>query len=205
MKRILLIGSVALLALGIACQSGKKDPAGDVDDVDVVDVVDEETPAVMVDHSEALDDEGFSMNAFPPMLPNTAEHDDAWLNDDCLLCHETGVSGAPIVKHHGMSEWLLKARCRSCHIVADPDAGPLTNLAGDELVTFNADAFPPTLPVDEDHRGAWLRDDCLACHQYGMRGAPKVRHTGMSPILLQARCRSCHVPGASSSLTDVPE
>jgi hypothetical protein len=58
----------------------------------------------------------FAENAFPPLIPASRSHQDAWLNDTCLLCHETGNRGAPIVKHKGMPALLLKAKCRSCHV-----------------------------------------------------------------------------------------
>ena len=148
--------------------------------------------------------EGFALNAFPPMLPGSDHHAGAWTRTDCMLCHEEGVLGAPIVRHRGMTRLLLQSNCRTCHVAADPDAGPLTNLAGEEVQVFLANAFPPTLPVDESHAAAWLRTDCLQCHQWGSAQAPKVRHHGMSKLLLKANCRSCHVPGANSALTDVP-
>lgn len=164
-------------------------------------------PAVVIAAAAPLadDEEGFALNAFPPMLPDTDAHTGAWMRDDCLLCHQEGLKGAPFVTHRDMSRLLLQANCRTCHVAADPDAGPLTNLAGEELMEFSVDAFPPTLPVDDDHSQGWLRSDCLQCHKWGLNGAQKVRHTGMSPLLLQANCRSCHVPGTSSEFADVPD
>ena len=123
----------------------------------------------------------FHPNAFPPTIPPLEFHEEAWENDNCLLCHAKGAMGAPIVRHRGMSPRLLQASCRTCHVPAPP---------GD----FAPNAFPPTLPADDDHAGAWSRDDCLDCHESGLFGAPRVRHRGMSPRLLQARCRTCHVP-----------
>jgi|GEM_PF-1353114 len=145
--------------------------------------------------ADSLDEEGFAGNAFPPMLPKTEHHENAWLRDDCLLCHEQGLTGAPVVQHRGMSALLAEANCRTCHVAADPSAGPLTNMAGEEVIEFLVDAFPPALPVDNSHSNAWLRKDCLSCHLYGVQGASQVRHHGMSELLLEANCRSCHVPG----------
>ncbi len=232
MKRILWLSAICLPAVVMACQAeGDKkvevsvneagEPAAPemvIDDVTVgytddtsrsakrvEDIVID--PAVMIDGAalSTNDDEGFAMNAFPPMLPETEHHMDAWLRNDCLVCHEEGVVGAPVVRHRGMSRMLLKANCRTCHVFPDADAGPLTNLAGEEIQVFEANAFPPTLPVDDSHSQAWMRKDCLMCHQWGAEGAPKVRHYGMSTLLLEANCRSCHLPGANSAVTDVPQ
>lgn len=155
---------------------------------------------LLVDGPDArgLDDEGFASDAFPPMLPMDEHHAEAWLRDDCLMCHEEGVLGAPPIRHRGMSPVLKTASCRSCHVAADPDAGPLTDMLGNERIQFAPDAFPPTLPSDENHAGAWLRTDCLQCHEGGILGAPKVRHEGMSRWLLEASCRTCHIPGSAS-------
>lgn len=34
---------------------------------------------------------------------------------NCLMCHETGAKGAPLVVHKDMPMMLLKAKCRTCH------------------------------------------------------------------------------------------
>ena len=96
-------------------------------------------------------------------------------------------------------EPVKQAKCRSCHVAADPDAAPLTNLVGEEKAEFRADAFPPTMPMNEAHADAWMRDDCLLCHKWGVGGAPKVRHAGMSEALLLAKCRSCHLPSGNAN------
>ena len=64
---------------------------------------------------ESVTDE-FDADAFPPMIPASGSHRDTWNRDDCLLCHETGNSSAPIVVHEGMPEILFEAKCRSCHV-----------------------------------------------------------------------------------------
>ena len=130
----------------------------------------------------------FASNAFPPTLPYDDSHSNAWQRDDCILCHEAGIRGAPLVQHTGMSAGLLDARCRTCHVASGPPE------PGE--VTFARRAFPPTLPADDSHSGAWLRDDCLLCHETGVSSAPLVRHQGMSDLLLAGRCRTCHVPVA---------
>jgi len=65
--------------------------------------------------------------------------------------------------------------------------------AGTDAQPFASYAFPPVMPDTERHQRAWFRDDCLRCHETGVESAPQVKHAGMSPILLLAKCRSCHV------------
>jgi len=145
------------------------------------------TPAPETAHSDVE----FASFAFPPTLPRDDYHVNAWLRKDCIMCHETGIAGAPVVHHRGMSSALLGAQCRTCHVVAGaPSPGE---------VTFLRRAFPPTLPMDVSHENSWLRDDCLKCHEAGLDGAPQVRHQGMAELLLEARCRSCHVPSGPTS------
>jgi hypothetical protein len=150
--------------------------------------------AVVIPQEDLMDHEDFLVNAFPPMLPGSEMHEGAWLRDDCILCHETGVAGAPLIRHRGLPELLRQAKCRSCHVAPDPDAGELTDLLGNVVAQFEVDAFPPTLPSDESHSDPWMRQDCLLCHKWGVGLAPKVRHNGMSELLLQAKCRTCHLP-----------
>ncbi len=64
----------------------------------------------------AAEDSPFASWAFPPMLPNNKNHSKAWGKRDCLMCHESGVRGAPEVKHKGMPRLTLKAKCRTCHV-----------------------------------------------------------------------------------------
>ena len=60
----------------------------------------------------------FNQDAFPPMLPNSSAHLDSWTQKDCLLCHEDGIKGAPVVKHQSqhLPRLLLKVKCRTCHV-----------------------------------------------------------------------------------------
>ncbi len=211
MKRILPTGLALSLAAFTACQTQTEkpiDPAqggvmgesaevgstapGAQDSVELAQVLDDEEPL-------ALDDESFLTNAFPPMLPVNEAHAGSWLREDCILCHETGVAGAPILVHRGMPKLLKQAKCRTCHVPPDADASPLTNMKGEGVSLFNADAFPPVLPMDESHANAWMREDCLLCHEWGVAGAPKVRHSGMTELLLQAKCRTCHLPSGNAN------
>ena len=77
-----------------------------------------ETRSKSVDESAA----GFAVNAFPPTLPDDDDHRRSWTQDDCLLCHKNGINEAPVVKHEGMPELLLTAKCRSCHVTVDESA-----------------------------------------------------------------------------------
>ena len=132
----------------------------------------------------------FLPNAFPPVIPDTDWHQDAWLRDDCLRCHETGVGEAPQIVHEGMAPILLKAKCRSCHVFIEGTPAPPQE---EKASQFDANAFPPMIPASGSHRTAWVKDDCLLCHESGNSGAPVVVHEGMPGLLLQAKCRSCHV------------
>ncbi|MDF1837747.1 MAG: hypothetical protein P1V35_07765 [Planctomycetota bacterium] len=146
----------------------------------------------------------FASNAFPPTMPENSSHANAWLKDDCLSCHGDGINGAPRLAHRGMPQLLKQARCRTCHIPRN-EALATAEGAGLEQLLFARNAFPPTLPNDKNHVGAWLRDDCLRCHQGGIGGAPRVLHQGMPDLLLEARCRSCHVSSAASGVMDYPD
>ncbi|MAE67847.1 MAG: hypothetical protein CMJ18_26635 [Phycisphaeraceae bacterium] len=162
-----------------------------------------DTPARAV--PAAKSDGKFDANAFPPTLPDTEWHQDAWIRHDCMRCHETGVGEAPTVVHRGMPPILLVAKCRTCHVIA-PGSKPrgAKRAAQPNKGLFNANAFPPMIPASGSHRRTWRRDDCLLCHEDGLRGAPIVRHKGMPGILLKSKCRSCHVQVRSIE-ADVPE
>ncbi|MCA8978013.1 MAG: hypothetical protein KDC98_25025 [Planctomycetes bacterium] len=129
-------------------------------------------------------------HAFPPTIPDTKWHQDAWLQDGCLRCHETGVEGAVRVRHVDMPPILLTAKCRTCHVFI-PGSKP--RLREPAASPFDDNAFPPMIPASVSHGAAWWKDDCLLCHEGGLRGAPIVRHEGMPTRLLTAKCRTCHV------------
>ncbi len=139
----------------------------------------------------------FAENAFPPPIPDTASHKDAWLIMDCLRCHETGVGDAPMVIHATVPAIALDAKCRTCHVLI-PGLEPRQRPRPAD--PFLDNAFPPMIPASDSHRDAWTTDTCLLCHTNGIKGAPLVRHEGMPPILLEAKCRSCHVQVRSSGI-----
>lgn len=68
----------------------------------------------------------FAEDAFPPMMPNTPEHSRAWGKNDCLICHEQGIAGAPIVDHgERIPKLALMVKCRTCHVqVRSTDTSP---------------------------------------------------------------------------------
>jgi len=134
----------------------------------------------------------FALNAFPPTVPDTDWHQEAWYRDDCLRCHETGVGDAPMIYHRGMSPILLKAKCRSCHVLIPGQMASSRPVEPEESM-FESYAFPPMMPNTEHHKAAWGNNDCMLCHEDGVQDAPIVKHDGMPRILLKAKCRSCHV------------
>jgi len=225
MKNILFTGALVLVAV-VACSSPQKTqqeepkcPASSTPETTQHADVDASVPKVAqvtqgaayqaqypatasAEPEEAFTE--FASNAFPPTMPEDSSHADAWMKDDCLRCHEDGLNDAPRVTHRDMSRDLMKARCRTCHLPGNKALAAAEGASLDELL-FARNAFPPTLPNDQDHKGGWLRDDCLKCHQAGIGGAPKVLHQGMSSILLEAQCRTCHVVSAPSGEMDYPE
>jgi len=62
------------------------------------------------------EEQRFADFAFPPMIPASNDHRGAWNRTDCLLCHEDGTQGAPLVVHQDMPKRLMKAKCRTCHV-----------------------------------------------------------------------------------------
>ena len=225
MLRYTLTGlSLALLVVGLACQGGRHETAPTTNSdgpgphppeasgaADQPSEAREPAPPTPTVEEEAFT--GYAENAFPPVLPSDDAHVNAWQRDDCMLCHESGLSGAPVVKHVGMSRELLSAKCRTCHVALPAgtpaaDAGAVLPLpkggpqATEGTENFAKNAFPPTMPFDEAHQGAWLRDDCLVCHEVGIGTAPAIVHEGMAKDLLTARCRSCHLPSVRSGEAD---
>ncbi len=147
---------------------------------------------------------GFAGNAFPPTIPDTDWHREAWKVDKCIRCHETGVVNAPMVKHETLPDILMQANCRTCHVIEPGKAGvmaydqtklvsPTTDAPNDRLEIFNDNAFPPMIPNSKWHTNTWTIKDCLMCHGDGTMGAPIVKHEGLPAMLLQAKCRTCHV------------
>jgi hypothetical protein len=144
-------------------------------------------------------DEAFAKNAFPPTVSDTDYHKDAWYKDDCLRCHETGVEKATRIQHKDLPAILLTAKCRSCHVLI-PGSSPVKPKPTKEESLFAANAFPPMIPASNSHREAWSNDNCLLCHEDGVKGAPIVKHKNLPKVLLTAKCRSCHVQVRSASV-----
>ncbi len=132
----------------------------------------------------------FQSNAFPPTLSDLSYHRKGWSKNDCLRCHETGVGKAPAVHHKGMPKRLLTAKCRSCHVRIP---GSKAKVIKKDSKGFLDNAFPPMIPNSPSHKRVWGNNNCLLCHDSGIRGAPIVKHKGMPRILLKSKCRSCHV------------
>jgi hypothetical protein len=65
---------------------------------------------------------------------------------------------------------------------------------------FEANAFPPTVSDVDYHKDAWLKDDCMRCHETGVEDAPRTVHKDMPAVLLTAKCRSCHVQVRSAAI-----
>lgn len=101
----------------------------------------------------------------PPVIPHTLVG-----RDDCVACHETGVAGAPVfpTDHAGRTSDM----CQACHHPTSGEAAP-------------APAGPPAIPHTLDGR-----DDCVACHEKGVGGAPAfpADHAGRTSDM----CQGCH-------------
>jgi len=180
-RKLSMTAGAALVLFALTFQANSNDPASP------------EAPS--------SDEAVFAPNAFPPTVSDVKHHQNAWNRNDCLRCHETGVNNATVVKHQGMSEILLTAKCRSCHVLIPGQVAVETTSADGEFASF---AFPPMMPASVSHREAWKRDNCLLCHETGNRkGAPVVVHEGMPRLLMKAKCRSCHVQ-VRSAFADKP-
>lgn len=120
----------------------------------------------------------------PPPIPHSLDN-----YGDCLLCHTTGIAGAPKypTDHQGRSS----DSCQGCHklsIVQEPEATP-TPGQGTEAQPPPSGQSGGAPNIPHDLQG---RDNCLACHQTGVGGAPKVpsNHAGRTVDM----CRGCHQP-----------
>ncbi len=127
---------------------------------------------------------------YPPTLSDTKWHRDAWSHNDCLRCHETGVGDAPQLEHVGLPSILTEAKCRTCHVFIP---GSPKSEREPAPSPFEPWAFPPMIPASSSHVATWQRDDCLMCHESGLRDAPRVVHRNMPRLLLEVKCRTCHV------------
>ena len=137
----------------------------------------------------------FASNAFPPTLSDTEWHRGGWDLNACLRCHETGVGKAPRVFHKNMPVVLLKAKCRSCHVLIPGDSVDAVVVKHENDAFFDDHAFPPMLPNSKAHVDTWRTDNCMRCHEDGLKDAPVTKHASqhMPRLLLKAKCRTCHV------------
>ena len=104
--------------------------------------------------------------------------------------HAALLNEAPEIRHKGLPPIAREALCRTCHVI---EPGKVVADYVPEPTLFAPNAFPPLTPNNEDHREAWGTRNCMMCHEDGIRDAPLVRHEGMPKILLEAKCRTCHV------------
>ncbi len=154
-----------------------------------------EAPSVVVGEFDIeIDPEtGFAMAAFPPTIPDREWHRDAWLVNNCLDCHETGVQEAPMIRHKGLPEITYQSKCRTCHVLIPGNTDYTDYTEKVEDTEFASWAFPPMIPNNENHDQAWGKNNCLLCHDDGIRGAPVVKHEGLPRMALKSKCRTCHV------------
>ena len=59
----------------------------------------------------------FAEGAFPPTLSDEEYHQRDWTRNDCMVCHQTGQLGAPVMVHEGMPTLQNDAKCRTCHVL----------------------------------------------------------------------------------------
>jgi hypothetical protein len=129
----------------------------------------------------------------PPFIPHPLEGRDA-----CLVCHETGVAGAPQIPedHAGRTNEM----CRACHqpamateelsLTASREPVSVTE-SPTRQATPTRSATPPAIPHPLEGR-----DACLACHETGVAGAPQISedHEGRTNNM----CRACHQPAMAT-------
>jgi len=137
----------------------------------------------------------------PPPIPHSLEG-----RQDCVVCHVTGGGGAP--KYPADHTGRTSAMCPACHQpapakpgvtvapttaapTAQPTARPTTAAPAAQPTTRPTGGIPP-IPHPLQNR-----DNCLACHQTGIGGAPKVpaSHAGHT----NETCRGCHQPAAPAA------
>ena len=122
----------------------------------------------------------------PPTIPHALEG-----RQDCLICHSTGVGGAPKfpADHTGRTNDM----CQVCHKPGTPKPGSTTapSGSGTPKPTANPSAGIPKIPHPLQNR-----DNCLGCHQTGVGGAPKVAstHAGRTNDM----CKTCHQSAAAA-------
>ncbi len=122
-----------------------------------------------------------------PPIPHTLEG-----RADCIACHTTGLAGAPKSPpdHVGRTNEM----CQACH-----KPGPARAATPTVAATVAAPAVSPTAAPAATRATSAIprvphplqgRDNCLACHQTGLGGSPKVpaNHTGRG----NETCKTCH-------------
>ncbi len=127
---------------------------------------------------------------FPP-IPHPLE-----ARDECLACHETGAAGAPQIPsdhvgrpnnicqgcHQPEAPASVRKNCLDCHILPEGSMAPEEGAAAGGV---------PTIPHALERH-----DDCLACHQDGVGGAPRI--PGDHADRTNDVCQTCHQPGPVS-------
>lgn len=188
----LSLGSAAAVAGWIAFEPGFVESSPAAIRLDPNAGMEDESPSVVVGESDIeIDPEtGFALAAFPPTIPDRQWHQDAWLVNNCLDCHETGVQDAPMIRHKGLPDITYQSKCRTCHVLipGNTDYQPKV-----EESKFASWAFPPMMPNNTDHDQAWGENNCLMCHEDGIKDAPIVKHEGLPRLTLKSKCRTCHV------------
>lgn len=189
----LSLGSAAALAGWIAFEPEFVESSPAVIQLDPnAGLEEEEAPSVVVGESDIeIDPEtGFALAAFPPTIPDREWHQDAWLVNNCLDCHETGVQEAPQIRHKGLPDITYQSKCRTCHVLIPGNTDYTPKVEDTEFASW---AFPPLMPNNQKHEQAWGKKNCLLCHEDGTRNAPVIKHEGLPKIVFKAKCRTCHV------------
>jgi predicted CXXCH cytochrome family protein len=110
-----------------------------------------------------------------PKIPHSLDGRSA-----CLVCHEKGVNGAP--KYPPDHAGRTNEMCQACH---QPGTTTQAPSAGATPAPTTAAGGIPQIPHPLEGR-----DACLACHQTGVGGAPKLlaSHAGRTNDM----CQGCH-------------
>jgi hypothetical protein len=135
----------------------------------------------------------------PPPVP----HDIAG-HEDCVLCHETGIAGAPAYPsdHAGRTN----DSCTACHEAPATATPPPTTTT----TTATPTTTTPTTTTPTETTGGIPQiphftdgfESCLTCHADGIGGAPAVPadHAGRA----DDTCAVCHTPAASRITLQYP-
>jgi hypothetical protein len=88
----------------------------------------------------------------------------------------------------------LLLACQPTKVPTQPTPMPTAIAVFEPTSSFATGAFPPPMPLIEQHKDAWLITDCLGCHDKDAGEAPTVKHKDLPEIYLNVNCRTCHVP-----------